>query len=365
MNFYTINRGLYKRLHKYFVYQSTKYSYGKEYNKKIKKLKCKPLTKFQKKEISNYYAKFGFKNINTNWHRLYTHISGVFHKEYIPPDFFYNTIEPSLNMKIMFPALMDKNLLDKLFTEIKQPETIVKNINGFFVDGVTGSFLSFETVVNKCKQYSDLVIKPSIDSGGGKNVIIFKLKNNLTDFKKLNLEQLLGLYDKNFIIQKVLVQNKKMSLLNPDSVNTLRIKTLIINSDIVHLSSHVRVGGKGSRIDNSSQGGLYCLVDDKGFLFKKGYTMSGDYKTKTDNGVVLEGFQIPNYPQIESQVLKLHMQIPHFRMISWDIAIDEFGALILLEYNVFGQGYSEENGPLFGDFTDEVLNNCEVNLFSD
>ena len=30
-------------------------------------------------------------------------------------------------------ALADKNLLDKLFSTIKQPEIIVKNSNGFFI----------------------------------------------------------------------------------------------------------------------------------------------------------------------------------------------------------------------------------------
>lgn len=365
MNFYTINRGVYKRLYRYFSYQATKYSSRKEIKDKIKKLKCKPLTKAQKKEIKNYYKSFGFKNISSDWHRLFTHINGDFHKEYIPQDFFYNVVEPSLNMYSMFPALMDKNLLDKIFTNVKQPKTIVKNINGIYLDGITGNFLNFNKVVNKCKQFSNLVIKPSLESGGGKNVNIINLnKEGITDLNGLTIEQLLVKHDKNFIIQELFTQHKQMSLLNPDSVNTIRFKTLYFKGEIVHLYSVVRVGGKGVKVDNTSQGGFFCKIDSEGKLFNKGYFGNGDFTLKTDSGLLLEGFQIPNYTNIRSVVLKLHEQIPYFKMVSWDISIDELKYPNLIEFNIVGQGFSEEFGPLFGKYTNEVLKNSELKLFS-
>ncbi len=366
MNFYRINRGLYKRLHKYFSYQSLKYLYRNEVKKKIYRLKCKPLSRSQKREIKDYYSKFGFKNICTDWHRLYTHMSGKFYKEYIPEDFFYNVVEPSLNMKVMFPALMDKNLLDKLFTDIKQPKTIIKNINGVFIDGDSGKFLKLELVLKKCLQFPKLVIKPSIDSGGGKDVNIITLNNKgITDLDGLTLEQLLRKYDKNFIIQELFIQHKQMSLLNPDSVNTIRFKTLYVNEKIVNLYSVVRIGSKGAKVDNTSQGGFFCKIDKNGILVEKGFYGSGIHTLKTETGIILKDFQIPNYFQIKSKVLELHKQIPHFKMISWDITIDENEEATLLEYNVLGQGFSEEFGPMFYEYMDEILSNCEVKLFSD
>lgn len=365
MNFYTLNRGLYKRLHKYFSYKATQYSYRKEVREKIKRLNCKPLTHKQKLEIKEYYKSFGFKNISTDWHRLYTHISGKFYKEYIPEDFFYNVVEPSLNMKVMFPALTDKNLMDKLFYGIKQPKTIIKNVNGNFIEGVSGRFIDYDLALKKCNKYSSLVIKPSIDSGGGKDVNILKLKDGIVDVYGTTLDQILKQYGENFIVQELLVQHEQMSLLNPDSVNTIRFKTIHINREVLNMYPVVRVGSKGSRVDNASQGGFFCKINNEGKLDEKGYFSSGKCTKETDTGVILKEFQIPYFEQITKKVIELHGQVPHFNMISWDIAIGIDSDPILIEYNILGQGFSEEWGPIFGNYTSEVLSKCKFKLFTD
>ena len=187
MNFYTINRGLFKRLHKYFVYQSNKNKFRNHIRQKIKSLKCKPLTRLEKREIKNYYHSFGFKNISTDWHRYYKHVNGNFYKEYIPEDFFYNVIEPSLNMRIMFPALTDKNILDKLVIGINQPKNILKNINGTYLKGNSYDILTFNEAVGICNKFQKLVIKPTIESGGGKNVSILNIDNGITDQQNLTI----------------------------------------------------------------------------------------------------------------------------------------------------------------------------------
>ena len=61
MNFYTLNRGIYKRLYKYFSDKTCQYENRKEVKKFIKNLKCKPLTKTQKREIKKYYASFDLR----------------------------------------------------------------------------------------------------------------------------------------------------------------------------------------------------------------------------------------------------------------------------------------------------------------
>ena len=190
-----------KRLYYYFEYQIIKKENSKPRTRKfVKDLGCKQLSNAQIKEIKDYYASFGFNNINTEWHRFFTHVSGKFYKEYIPVEFFHNVIEPNLNETKMYPALTDKNLLSKVFTGVKQPKSIIKNINGYFYDGDTHNLLEFADVLKKCRKHSKLIIKPSIDSGGGKNIIVFKIENNITNYKKLSIEEILNLFDKNYII---------------------------------------------------------------------------------------------------------------------------------------------------------------------
>lgn len=168
MNFYTLNRGLFKRLHIYFSYQSTKIQYRSKIKKLIKNFKSKPLSKKQIKEIRGYYSSVGFKNINTNWHRFYTHFSSEFYKEYIPEDLFYNVIIPNLNMNNIHSGLTDKTLIDRLFHNVKQPQNIIKNINGVYYDVKGNNIIEINEVIKICNLYSKLIIKPSIDSGGGK-----------------------------------------------------------------------------------------------------------------------------------------------------------------------------------------------------
>ena len=50
--------------------------------------------------------------------------------------------------------------------------------------------------------------------------------------------------------------------------------------------------------------------------------------------------------------------IPHFRLVSWDIAIDESGEPILIEMNSAYGGpelHQFSNGPIFGEDTEEIL----------
>lgn len=362
MNIFRIGRGVSKRLHRYFSYKSIEFMYRSNIRKKCKKNKCRPLTRSQKSEIKNYYASFGLKNIDTNWHRYYTHLTGNFYKEYIPEDLFYNVIIPNINMKIMYPALMDKNILNKTFSNVLQPEIVLKNINGIFIDGIDGRFLNFEEAIEKCKQNSKMVIKPSIDSGGGKNVVIFELKGDQTDYENMSIRELVEQFQKNFIIQRYFIQHEQLSLLNPTSVNTLRIKSLIFNNKVEILDCIIRIGNINSKVDNASQGGIYCMINPNGLLEKKAYNSDGSAFLNCANGLVLEGFVIPFLNQVKEDVKHLHEQVPYFKLISWDISINEQGETVLIEYNTIGQGYSEEYGPLFGDFTNEILNGCNISV---
>lgn len=364
--FFELNRGVFRRLRSYSIYQFVKHHFTSRSKVLVKNLQCTPLSKSQIREIKEYYASFGFKNINTEWHRFYTHVSGKFYKEYIPVEFFINVIEPTLNNGMMKNSLIDKNLLEKLFDNIRQPETIVKNINGYFLDPKNQNILTLKQVIEKCNNYSKLLIKPSIESGGGKDITVFELKEENSDYMNRSIEEIINSYNRNFIIQNYFIQHKEMSDLNPSSVNTLRIQTLLIRNKIEILRSVVRIGGNGSVIDNGASGGWACAVNKKGFLNKMGFKGTGILANETDRNVKFEGKRIPNFINIIEEVKNIHLQIPYFRIIAWDIAIDKKGKAVLIEFNLAGQGIHPQfaTGPFFGRFTDEILSECKVNMFS-
>ncbi len=52
-------------------------------------------------------------------------------------------------------------------------------------------------------------------------------------------------------------------------------------------------------------------------------------------------------------------------MVSWDIAINKNGEPVLVEFNVISQGifFQHSYGPLFGDYTEQILTGVEHNIF--
>ncbi|WP_117882510.1 sugar-transfer associated ATP-grasp domain-containing protein [Aureibaculum luteum] len=360
MNFYSINRGISKRLHKYFSYKSVVIANRNALKKRINNLKINPLKKSEIREAKKYYASFGFKNINTDTHRINTYFSGVFSKEYLPEDLFHSTIEPYLNDYRIAVGLTDKNYFTLIFKNIKHPQTVLKNINGVFYDD-DNNLLNEQQAIDHCNIFEKLIIKPSIDSFGGKGIIVFNLKDGVSDYKNQTTKQFLNNSKKNYIIQNFLIQNQAMESLNPTSINTLRIITLFWNNQTNILHSIVRIGRTGSSVDNTGQGGLFCQIEPDGNLLKKGYDGESNIHFETDTKIKFKDFKIPFYDRVKQEVKELHNQRPHFKLISWDLAINNLDETVLIEYNVMGQGidaYEYTNGPFFGKFTKEVLKYC-------
>ncbi len=347
---------IFKKIKRFLFVNYVSITFKKKIKRKIKNDKSKSLSKKQIEEISRYYKSLGVKKMKPYWHQYFSDINGYFSTKYIPQDYFYSTISFALNQKA-YRCLMDKNLLDKLFIGIKHPNAAIKKINGFYFHK--------DKVVNKaeaikvCNRYNKLLIKPTIYSGGGDSISIFSLKNGDTDFQNLTLNELFAKYGQNFIVQEVVVQHERLKLLNESSLNTLRIISYMPNENVHILSTYIRIGNKGSIVDNISSGGIGCRVNPDGVLSKIGYYYDFKNQTlKTENGTLLEGFTIPCYKEILEKIEILHKQVPYFKIVAWDISVDENENIVLIEYNLWEQGIDFTqvvNGPLFGEFTDEVL----------
>lgn len=360
MNLYHLLKTLFLasilKLNKYFIRFNLIKSYRRKIRIKIKKHKPPKLNYTQKRQIREYYAKRGYKNIKTYWHQYYGGFSNNFSVKYIPEDIYHPIIADALNEKKQWPALLDKNLLYSLFSEFKQPITIINNINGHYY--FNGNLISKKDAIKYCLNYKFIVIKPSIESGGGKGVIGLSLINGLTDFDNMPLDGLFDLYSKNFIIQEKVCQHPELKKLNPTSLNTLRILSYLKEEQVHVLSSIIRIGKTGSFTDNNSSGGISCGIHNDGSLKDCGYVQSGKQRFITDSGIQLKGVIIPKFDEAMNMVKKMHCKIPYFKLVAWDITIDEFSEPLLIEYNTYRMGISSlqlANGPLFGDFTDEFL----------
>ena len=339
---------------------STQLSLNLRWLRKIKRLpyarNAPKLGKGQVEAIKDFYSKKNIKNIKLYWHRFYIACNGHFSTGYVPENLFYAVIEPKLNNRQSASVLMDKNLLEKLFPHAKQPQTVVKNINGFFFTN-KGEMVNQESVRTISETYGSVFIKPTIDTGGGKNVSSLNFKDNAGNTAETAFGQLLDEYGKNYIIQQKVEQHEIMAGLNPTSLNTFRVMSYLNSKEVAILSVIVRMGREGSITDNSTTGGISCGVKSDGSLNAIGYQLSGEKFHSTSTGLKFDQIHLPFLPKIEIAVKKLHYEVPYFKVISWDLAVDSKGEVVLIEINIKGQDitfHQLNNGPVLAPLLEEL-----------
>lgn len=320
------------------------------------------LTKEQEQEVQSFYKKYTGEETSLLWHEYYYYANGEFSPKYLTTLVYYRDINHKLNNKHFVGSYSDKNMIHKLLGgRVKTPKTYVNNINGVYFSNER--IISKEEAISLCRNIEDGIIKTSIDSKQGKSILRFSSINGSVVGKNCpsTIEELLDLYSSNFIVQAAIKQSKTMALLNPTSLNTIRVMTYWSQNDgIVPLYEIVRMGRSGAVVDNASSGGLYCGVEHDGKLKEYAYTLYPYSKhTQSDTGVIFKSFQIPKFKELLEKAVELHEQLPYARIIGWDFSIDEDEEIELVEINAREPGiFQVATGPAFGKYTEEVLEFC-------
>lgn len=136
------------------------------------------------------------------------------------------------------------------YSRNKQTENNFAKIDGHYVSE-DNTEMSKNEAIMLLKSKEEFICKVAMGTGGGRGVQKIRMEEQ-TD-PHLTLDQLLKPED--LIFQEVLSQSDFMASFNPDSVNTFRFLTLNINEHCTVLSSFVRMGAKGSYVDNLCSGG--------------------------------------------------------------------------------------------------------------
>lgn len=291
--------------------------------------------------------------IEPDWYSIYKEKTGVFDPEFIGSDLHYFYTEW---IKIDFDYLrgfLDKNYGDIILPCIRHPETIVRKIHGYYRDS---DFKHTNLRISVDKIYAmkeeGAVIKVSRVSSGGEGVSFVT-----ADDTRKSIEEKLAT-NKDLIVQSVIRQHKDMARMNPSSVNSVRVITIMLDGESIPLSTVVRIGREGSRVDNFSAGGFAVGVNPDGSLKDIAYDGSGKKYKRHPNGFVWSEGKIPNYDKVIEAVKKCHSYVPIFGVVSWDIAISEEGEPILIEYNV-SQGQIDFhqycNGPVYGKYRESII----------
>ena len=126
------------------------------------------------------------------------------------------------------------------------------------------------------------------------------------------------------VIDEPIIQHHEMSLLNPSTLNTIRVVAVCLNGSVEILGAAVRIGRDGGVIDNYSAGGIVCAVDVRnGRIISDGEDMYAvRYERHPDTGTWLAGFQVPNWDKVLSLVNEVAIISP-VKYVGWDIAVRE------------------------------------------
>jgi len=246
---------------------------------------------------------------------------------------------------------------------IKMPYVYVRNIRGFFFDNnynSVGKDLLFELKQNKVDSF---VLKPSLEASG-RGVKIFRFNNgqySASDNTVFSLELLNNVYKQDYLLQECVSQGSFNSYFNPTSLNTIRIATYRdVNTGKVHyLRAVMRIGRKGTEIDNSHAGGFFVGIDENGVLGKYLCNQWGE-RVEVFNGIDFKNntFKVPDYEKIKQFAIKIGEKVVHHDLVAMDIAIDFENNPQLIEINVggfSGKLFQLTSGTVFGDYTDEVM----------
>lgn len=214
------------------------------------------LTPDQKCEIDTFFKPYFRPYKKYGFHEFYTHCTGEYHVEYLPDDVYYTVIDQYFNDWDKAKKFDDKCYYDRLFSsfDIKMPKTICYRINGIWLDSnykPISEEKASQLILNNGKAF----LKESVESEGGHGVVFFDAKEK----GRPELKEIFAKLGDNIVVQEPIVQSEVTKSLNPSSVNTIRILSLLDKDGNVKIYSGIlRMGIGNSKVDNASSGGITC-----------------------------------------------------------------------------------------------------------
>ena len=304
-----------------------------------------------KETVVSYWAKYGIKP-KKYWYDIYCSGKDAYDPRFIPDSMWYRYILPYFNNLIMRRAYGDKGMYSRILRDVKKPETIVKNMAGYFYDGDGDHLITREEAIRLCAQEEHLIVKPSLDTAGGHGISFYDRDKEDSP----SIEDLLNEFGVNFVIQRLVKQHPDLARIHESSLNTIRVMSFHYKGEVHILSAQLRMGGGTSRIDNVTAGGCACAIKPDGWLYEKAVTRKSEWTDEHSSGIKFKDIHVPNFEGIIETAKRLHCELPYYNIIGWDFAVDEEGTPVFMEFNIMPeQNQIGSAMPTFGDLSDEVF----------
>lgn len=188
-------------------------------------------------------------------------------------------------------------------------------------------------VIDFMKKHKTFMVKPLMGTCG-KGIE----KINTKDYSSLEtLYQHLVKTNLNVELEEVIMQAKEVSNIYPNSINTVRIVTILDDDNVPHIiCAYFRIGNGNKWVDNFNSGGMVAPVDEKkGIVLDKAIDKQKNlYAYHPLTNAQIKGFKFPDWDEALKLVKKATHVVPFMRYIGWDVAFTPNGP-ILVEGNEY------------------------------
>ena len=255
----------------------------------------------------------------------------------------------------------DKNFTPLLAARagVKTPPVRISCAKGCFFDSAFLP-LSREEAMARLDNAGEVFIKPSVDTGSGKNCMLANIQGGKDLLSSKPLAELLAPLGMDYTVQERLRCHESIAVLYAESVNTFRLISYRWKDEILFMPTILRIGSGGKHIDNAHAGGFFVGVLEDGKLTRSAFTeFRTEYERHPDTGICFAEHRIPLYPEVKAAARRMHEILPQIGVVNWDFTLDESGAPVLIEMNVLGGSpwmaeMAHGCGP-FGDKLPEIL----------
>lgn len=245
---------------------------------------------------------------------------------------------PWINKK--FGVILNEKLIfSKIFSNyprVEQP--IFCCLDGVFQTLENKKVISFDEIKDYLPK-GEYVIKPS-SGGGGFGISFLEINDNITlDGQIVSYSKLINriVNTKNALVYKRVRQTGFANKVYPNSLNTIRILTMIDpeTREVFIAQAVFRCGTmRSGNVDNWSNGGMSANIElETGQMSKAvSFPKSGKlewFSRHPDSNSQIEGVLIPNWNFIKKGILELASAISYIPYIGWDVVPMEDDFLIL------------------------------------
>ncbi len=139
------------------------------------------------------------------------------------------------------------------------------------------------------------------------------------------------------LLEEPVIQCEEMNRLNPSSVNTTRMVSVMNDKgEVTILTTFLRIGNGIKHVDNFNSGGMTAKVNvETGIVEEDAVNKEGTvFEKHPTTGTTIKGFQMPYWEEAKEIVKKAAKLSTHVRYVGWDVGMSEKGP-VLIEGNQF------------------------------